>query len=70
MDLFGYCLETNADFKNTWAECAKIPAVPTLNLQNLIRSTPNPTQEQFMEAMKGSPVQKLDWRLDYQIKVN
>jgi hypothetical protein len=65
--LFGYCLETSADFKNTWAECAKISAIPTLNLQNLIRSTPNPTQEQFMEALKGSPVQKLDWRLSYKI---
>lgn len=63
--LFEYLLHTRPEFKRSWEECEKISGVPPHTLQNLCMHTPQPTEEQIADALSGTYLQKLNWRMVY-----
>jgi hypothetical protein len=66
--LFHYCMEREAAFKKQWENTCTLPADSAHEFQRLIRSNPHPDSEQAKTILSQSPVQKLDWRLAYQIE--
>jgi len=64
--LFAHLLENDGDFAACWAGCRKIPAEPPAShLERLFSGRNLPSREEIMQAARGAPVHKLNWRRKY-----
>jgi len=59
--LFGYLLETDAEFAAQWNCCRKLSALPPQRSHALCADN-RPTCDEVLEAVRGGPVHKLNWR--------
>ena len=59
--LFGYLLETDADFAMQWDRCSKVSALLPHRLHDICADN-RPEYAAVLEAACAAPVHKLDWR--------
>lgn len=66
--LFRLLIETDAEASHLWRSTPRISSLPPHALQLLCRSNPEPTVAAIASAVRGTAVQKLDWRQSYPIE--
>lgn len=67
--LFGRLIENDAHARRIWSQVPKLSAVPSHALQFLIARQPDADTPAIIDAVFRSPVQKLNWRQSYPIKL-
>jgi hypothetical protein len=66
--LFRALIERDAAVRDAWARVPKASSLPPHGLQLLCASNPNPSDAELAAAVRGTPVQKLDWRASYPLE--
>ena len=66
--LFGYLLETDADFAAHWDRCRKLSAGPPQLLHGLCADN-RPEHNAVLETARAAPVHKLNWRRTYPLDI-
>lgn len=67
--LFQYLVETDHDVAEVWQASKKVSAMPPHTLQNLLGEARPISPHEVIAAAYSAPVQKLNWRVDYPLKI-